>query len=75
MCLQATKLEWITRVIVLSIWSCPYVDWLYLGSESASGGILLMWDRWLWKRWRKRWGIFQFHASFKMLVTNLSALL
>jgi hypothetical protein len=22
-----------------------YVDWIYLGSTGASGGILLMWDR------------------------------
>ena len=43
-CLQETKLEWITRGIVRSIWSCPYVDWLYLGSEGAFGGIVLMWD-------------------------------
>ncbi|KAL4618313.1 hypothetical protein ACB092_06G001100 [Castanea dentata] len=43
-CLQETKLKWITRGIVQSIWSCPYIDWLYLGSDGASGGILLMWD-------------------------------
>ena len=29
-CLQETKLEWITRGIVRSIWSCPYVDWLLM---------------------------------------------
>jgi len=39
------KLEWITRRLVRSIWSCSYIDWLYLGSEGASSGILLMWDR------------------------------
>ena len=43
-CLQESKLEWITRGIVRSIWSYPYVDWLYLGSKCASGGIVLMWD-------------------------------
>ena len=40
-CLQETKLEWVTRGLVRSIWSFPYIDWLYLGSEGASGGILL----------------------------------
>ena len=45
MCLQETKLDWIIRGIVRSIWSCPYIDWLYLGLDGASGGILLMWDR------------------------------
>ena len=44
-CLQETKCELITRGIVRSIWSCPYIDWLYLGSEGASGGILLVWDK------------------------------
>ena len=44
-CLQETKLEWVTRGLVRSIWSCPYIDWLYLGSKGVSGGILLMWDR------------------------------
>ena len=43
-CLQETKLEWITRDIVRSIWSFPYIDWLYLGSDGAFGGILLMRD-------------------------------
>ena len=43
-CLQETKLEWITRGIVRSTWGCSYVDWLYLGFEGASGGIVLMWD-------------------------------
>ena len=43
-CLLEMKLEWITRRLVRSIWSCSYIDWLYLGSEGASSGILLMWD-------------------------------
>ena len=43
-CLQEKKLEWVTRGLVRSIWSCPYIDWLYLGLEGASDGILLMWE-------------------------------
>ena len=43
-CLKETKLKQITRGIVRSIWSCPYVDWLYLGSKGASRVIVLMWD-------------------------------
>ena len=65
-CLQETKLEWISRGTVRSIWSCSYVDWLYLGSDGAFGGILLMWDSRVVERWRKRWGIFWFLASLKM---------
>jgi hypothetical protein len=41
-CLQETKMDLITRGIVRGLWSLPQVDWLYLGSDGASGGILLM---------------------------------
>ncbi|KAG6652322.1 hypothetical protein CIPAW_06G176400 [Carya illinoinensis] len=44
-CLQETKLKYITRRIVRSIWSCPYVDWAYLASNGVSRGVLVIWDR------------------------------
>jgi hypothetical protein len=44
-CLQETKLDLITLDLVQSIWRCPYVEWSYVASNGASGGILLMWDR------------------------------
>ena len=28
----------------IGIWGCPYVYWLYLDSEGASSGILIIWD-------------------------------
>jgi hypothetical protein len=31
--------------VVRSVWGCVHVDWLYLGSKGALGGLLLMWDR------------------------------
>ena len=43
-CLQETKLYLITRAIVRSLWCIHHIDWLYLGSIGASGGILIMWD-------------------------------
>ena len=43
-CLQETKMELITRQTVRSLWSCHHVDWIYLGSIGASGGILVTWD-------------------------------
>jgi endonuclease/exonuclease/phosphatase family metal-dependent hydrolase len=43
-CLQETKLYLITRAIVRSLWGIHHIDWLYLGSIGASGGILIMWD-------------------------------
>jgi exonuclease III len=44
-CLQETKMEVIRREVVYSVWGCVYVDWVYLGSRGASGGILVIWDR------------------------------
>jgi exonuclease III len=44
-CLQETKMEVISREVVHSVWGCVHVDWVYLGSRGASGGILIMWYR------------------------------
>ncbi|XP_030936692.1 uncharacterized protein LOC115961945 [Quercus lobata] len=43
-CLQETKMELITRAVIRSLWGDQHVDWSYLGSCGASGGVLLMWD-------------------------------
>ena len=64
-CLQETKLEWITRGIVRSIWSCPYIDWLYLGFKAASGGIVLMWDQRLVEKVEEAVGQFSVSCKFK----------
>lgn len=44
-CLQETKLVLISNNIVRSLWGCRFLDWCYLPSSGASGGILHMWDR------------------------------
>jgi exonuclease III len=44
-CLQETKLEFITRKDVFSLWGFRYVDWCYVAAAGAAGGILLMWDK------------------------------
>ena len=41
-CLQETKLGFIDRSFVRSIWGCSYMGWSYLASQGASGGVLLM---------------------------------
>ncbi|KAG6668450.1 hypothetical protein CIPAW_01G171200 [Carya illinoinensis] len=41
-CLQETKLKHIDRNIIRSLSSCMYVGWIYLPSNGASGGILVM---------------------------------
>ena len=64
-CLQETKLEWITRGIVQIIWGCPYVDWLYLGLEGAFGGIVPMWDRRVVEKVEEAVGHFSVSCKFK----------
>jgi exonuclease III len=44
-CLQETKVQNVTRELVQSLWGCVQVDWCSLGSQGASRGILLMWDK------------------------------
>jgi exonuclease III len=41
-CLQETKMENISSSFVRSLWGYAYVDWCFVASRSASGGILLM---------------------------------
>ena len=44
-CLQETKLKLISNQLVQNLWRCLYMEWCYVASNGASGGILLMWDR------------------------------
>lgn len=44
-CLQESKLEFVSSSVVRNLWGCQHVDWSYLASRGASGGILLTWDR------------------------------
>ena len=43
--LQETKLGEVDRSLIKSLWGCPHLDWLSLGSNGASEGILLIWDK------------------------------
>lgn len=43
--LQETKMKIISISIVRSLRSCFCVDWVFLPSVAASGGVLVMWDR------------------------------
>jgi exonuclease III len=44
-CPQETKLGEIDRSLIKTLWGCPHLDWLSLGSNGALGGILLMWNK------------------------------
>ena len=51
--------------MVRSIWSCPFIDWLYLGSDGASRGILLMWDSRVVEKVEEAVGHFSVSCEFK----------
>lgn len=45
-CLQETKLEFVSREVVWSLWWCQHVGyWSFLPSKWAFGGILIMFDK------------------------------
>jgi hypothetical protein len=44
-CLQETKLEFLDRRIIRSLWGNPYVDWEFLEAVGTAGGVLLLWDK------------------------------
>jgi exonuclease III len=64
-CLQETKMQNVTRELVQSLWGCNQVDWCALGSQGASGGILLMWDRRVVEKVEDWVGCFSVACSFR----------
>ena len=66
--LQETKLDLITCGIVQSLWgNIHHVDWVYLGFDGASGGILLMWDRRVVEKIDKGVGLFSKSCKFRCI--------
>lgn len=64
-CLQETKLELITSQIVRIVWRCHFVDWMFLESNGASGGILLMWDKRLVEKLEDAVGSYYVSCKFR----------
>ena len=64
-CFQERKLKLITNTIVRSLWRCHHVDWMFLGSNGASGGILLMWDKRLVEKVEDAVGSYYVSCKFK----------
>uniref|UniRef100_A0A2N9FK77 Transposase MuDR plant domain-containing protein n=1 Tax=Fagus sylvatica TaxID=28930 RepID=A0A2N9FK77_FAGSY len=60
-----TKMELTTRQTVRSLWGCHHVDWLYLGSIGATGGILLMWDSRVVEKVEEAVGIYSISCKFR----------
>ena len=64
-CFQETKMELITRQTVRSLWGCLHVDWIYLGSVGASGGILVMWDNRVVEKLEEAVGYYSISNKFR----------
>jgi exonuclease III len=71
-CLQETKMGKFDRKLIKSIWGCPHVDWISLGSNGASGGILLMWDKRVLERLEEASGYYSLSCNFGMSPTSLN---
>ncbi|KAL4638233.1 hypothetical protein ACB092_03G133300 [Castanea dentata] len=69
-CLQETKMELINRGVICSLWGGQHVDWLYLGSVGASGGVLLMWDNRVVEKLEEAVGRFSVSCKFKNVVDH-----
>jgi exonuclease III len=67
-CLQETKLDLISRKIINSLWGCSYVDYCYVASSGASGGILLMWDKRVVSSLEREVGVYLAACRFKNVV-------
>ena len=69
-CLQETKMDLINRGVISSLWGGQHVDWLYLGSVGASGGVLLMWDNRVVDKVEEAVGRFSVSCKFKNVVDH-----
>ncbi|KAF5472902.1 hypothetical protein F2P56_009564 [Juglans regia] len=56
--------------MVRSLWSGAHVDWVYLASIGASGGIVVMWDRRVVKKVEEYIGRYTIVCSFKSVFDN-----
>jgi hypothetical protein len=71
-CLQETKHDFISNSLVRSLWGCHFVDWCYLASHGASGGILIMWDRRIVEKMDVYVGEFVVACSFRSVADDFS---
>ena len=48
-CFQETKVSSIDVAFVQSLWGSPFIDWAVLDAVQTSGGVLLIWDKRVFK--------------------------
>ena len=70
-CLQETKMRLINRAVICSLWGGQHVDWSYLGSCGASGGVLVMWDTQVVNKMEEAAGRFSVSYKFTSLSDQL----
>ena len=70
-CFQETKLNVVSRGLIGSLWGGRHVDWLFVGSQGASGGILLIWDKRYMQRVDEALGNFSVSCKFRMVSTGV----
>ena len=46
-CLQETKLSSVNFAVLRSLSGSPFKDWAVLDAVQSSGGVLLIWDKWV----------------------------
>ena len=63
-------MELINRGVICSLWGGRHVDWLYLGSVGASGGVLLMWGNRVVDKVEETVGHFFVSCKFKNVVDH-----
>ena len=63
-CLQETKMGLINRAVICSLWGGHHVDWSYLGSCGAFGGVLMMWDTQVVNKMEEAIGRFSVSCKF-----------
>jgi exonuclease III len=71
-CLQESKLEFISNNVVRSLWGCRHVDWCYSASRGAFGGILILWDKRVMEKIKERVGEFTVACSFRKVENGFS---
>jgi hypothetical protein len=69
-CLQETKLQSMSRSVIRSLWGGHHVDWLFVGSNGASRGILLLWDKRCLEKLDEALGLFSASCKFCCVVSG-----
>lgn len=64
-CLQETKMEFISRAVIRSLWGGNHVGYQFLGLSGVSGGVLVMWDTRVLEMKEVSIGVFSIAISFK----------